>query len=348
MINVGIAGIGFMGWIHYLAYQRVRGVKLAAVCTRDAKKLAGDWRGIKGNFGPPGEQVDLSGVAKYAELDALLADQKIDLVDICLPPDLHCDASIAALRAGKHVLVEKPMGLTAAECQQMVVAAKKAGKLVLCGQVLPFFPEYAHARQAIASGKYGRLLGGHFKRIISDPLWLKDFFDPRRVGGPLVDLHVHDAHLIRMLFGMPTAVVSQGRMRGEVVEFCNTLFHFADPSLVVSASSGVINQQGRGFTHAFEIHLEKATLLYDLAYFAGEPQPRVSPLTILDHKGQAIVPKLVAGDSVTAFEAEIAEVVKSIRTGRPSPILSGELARDAVVLCHKQTESVKQDRLVKV
>ena len=92
MINVGIAGIGFMGWIHYLAYQRVRGVKLAAVCTRDAKKLAGDWRGIKGNFGPPGEQVDLSGAAKYAELDALLADPKIDLVDICLPPDLHCDA----------------------------------------------------------------------------------------------------------------------------------------------------------------------------------------------------------------------------------------------------------------
>ena len=197
-------------------------------------------------------------------------------------------------------------------------------------------------------GFYLRNRRGHFKRIISDPKWLKDFFDPRRVGGPLVDLHVHDAHLIRMLFGMPTAVVSQGRMRGEVVEFCNTLFHFADPSLVVSASSGVINQQGRGFTHAFEIHLEKATLLYDLAYFAGEPQPRVSPLTILDHKGQAIVPKLVAGDSVTAFEAEIAEVVKSIRTGRPSPILSGELARDAVVLCHKQTESVKQDRLVKV
>ena len=152
MINVGIAGIGFMGWMHYLAYQRVRGVNLAAVCTRDAKKLAGDWRGIKGNFGPPGEQVDLSRVAKYAELDALLADPKIDLVDICLPPDLHCDATIVALRAGKHVFVEKPMGLTAAECQRMVAAAKKAGKLVLCGQVLPFFPEYAHARQVIASG----------------------------------------------------------------------------------------------------------------------------------------------------------------------------------------------------
>ena len=47
MINVGIAGIGFMGWIHYLAYQRVRGVKLAAVFSRNKKKLAGDWRGIR-------------------------------------------------------------------------------------------------------------------------------------------------------------------------------------------------------------------------------------------------------------------------------------------------------------
>ena len=48
-----------------------------------------------------------------------------------------------------------------------------------------------------------RLLGGHFLRVISDPLWLKDFYDPHRVGGPLVDLHVHDAHFIRLLFGMP-------------------------------------------------------------------------------------------------------------------------------------------------
>src|SRR5689334_18182512 len=114
MINVGIVGIGFMGLIHYLAYQRVRGAKVAAVVSRDPKKRAGDRRGIKGNFGPEGTKMDLRGVQGYVELNELLADPKIDLVDICLPPALHASAAIAALQAGKHVIVEKPIGLTTA------------------------------------------------------------------------------------------------------------------------------------------------------------------------------------------------------------------------------------------
>ena len=62
MLRVGIVGIGFMGMIHYLAWQRVSGAKVSAIATRDPKKRAGDWTGIKGNFGPPGKQEDLSGI----------------------------------------------------------------------------------------------------------------------------------------------------------------------------------------------------------------------------------------------------------------------------------------------
>jgi predicted dehydrogenase len=346
MIRVAIAGIGFMGWIHYLAYQKLRRVKLVAICTRDEKKLAGDWRGIKGNFGTPGQQVDLSGVARYSSYDQLLADANVDVVDNCLPPHMHADTSIKAFQAGKHVFCEKPMALTAADCGRMLKAADKAERQLLIGHVLPLFPEYAHARKLIDSGKYGKLLGGTFQRIISDPLWLKDFYDPQRVGGPLIDLHVHDAHLIRLLFGMPAAVTSRGRLRGDVVEYCNTLFHFADPKLVVSATSGVINQQGRSFTHGFEIHLEKATLQYEFAAYAD--QPELMPLKVLTNNGKVIRPKLGGADPTDAFVAEIKEVERSIRTGQSSAILSGELARDAIILCHKQTESVKKGRPVNI
>lgn len=346
MLKVGLAGVGFMSWIHYLAYQKVRGVQLAAICSRDAKKRAGDWRGIQGNFGPPGEQIDVSKMRAYASIDELLGDPEIDVVDNCLPPHLHAEVSIRALQAGKHVFVEKPMALTAAECNKMVAAAKKAGKQILVGHVLPYFPEYAHARKLIDSGKYGKAIGGSFKRVISDPLWLKDFYDPQRVGGPLIDLHVHDAHFIRLLFGMPTAVFSQGRMRGEVVEYCNTLFQFADPSLVVNATSGVINQQGRPFTHGYEIHLEKATLHFDFAAFSDAAE--LMPLKIVTSTGKVIRPDLGDGDPVRGFESEIKEVVRSIGSAEPSAILSGELARDAIVLCHKQSESVRRGKLVKV
>lgn len=346
MINVGIAGIGFMGWIHYLAYQRVRGVKLAAVCSRSKKKLAGDWRGIKGNFGPEGTQVDLSGVSGYEDYDQMLADPKIDIIDVCLPPDMHVDAAVKAFKAGKHVFVEKPLALTDAECRRLVQASEKADRQLLVGHVLPFFPEYAHARKLIDSGRYGRAIGGTFKRVISDPLWLKDFYDPQRVGGPLVDLHVHDAHFIRMIFGMPATVSSVGRMRGDVVEYCNTVFGFEDPSLVVGAVSGVINQQGRPFTHGYEIHLERATLQFEFAAFADHPE--TMPLKVLTHTGKVLRPEFKGGDEISGFVEEIKEVAKAIRTGHPSAILSGELARDAVLLCHKQTDSVRRGRPVKI
>ena len=172
MLRVGLVGIGFMGWIHYLSYRKTKGVKLAAVCTRNVKRLAGDWRGIQGNFGPAGEQIDLSAVSKYSDFDELLADVTIDLIDICLPPNLHAEASIAALRAGKHVFVEKPMGLTAAECDRIMGAAEKSKKQVLVGHSLPFLPEYAFARKAIVSGKMDRAdsrvaCGGRCGRDIS-------------------------------------------------------------------------------------------------------------------------------------------------------------------------------------
>src|SRR5436190_20425423 len=162
MLNVGIAGIGFMGMIHYLAYQKIKGAKVHAMCEKDQVRLAGDWRTIKGNFGPVGTQMDLKGIARYEDLDEMFADPKVDLVDICLPPSFHADAAVAALKAGKHVFCEKPIALTAADARRMVNAARSAGKLLMIGHVLAFFPEYAFAYQAVQSGKYGRLLGGHF------------------------------------------------------------------------------------------------------------------------------------------------------------------------------------------
>jgi predicted dehydrogenase len=187
-------------------------------------------------------------------------------------------------------------------------------------------------------------LGGHFKRIISDPQWLPDFYDPKRVGGPVLDLHIHDAHFIRLACGMPRAVFSSGRMRGEVVEFINTQFLFDDEKLAVTAASGVIHQQGRSFTHAFEIYLERATLLYDSAVIGGEPVA-IQPLCVLEHNGRVTRPKL---KPVDAFVAELREVVSAIKAGSGSNVLSGELARDALAICQRETESVRKGVLVKI
>jgi hypothetical protein len=69
MIRIGLVGIGFMGMIHYLAAGHLRGARVTARCSRDRKKLAGDWTGIRGNFGPAGTHMDLGDVRRYEQFD---------------------------------------------------------------------------------------------------------------------------------------------------------------------------------------------------------------------------------------------------------------------------------------
>jgi len=348
MINVGIVGIGFMGMIHYLAYQQVRETRVKAIVSRSPKKRTGDWRGIKGNFGPEGTMMDLGDVACYESLDQLLDDPQVDLVDICLPAVMHADASIRAMRAGKHVLCEKPISISIGNAERMVETAQETRRLLMIAQVLPFFPEYDYIRRIAGQGTYGRLWGGSFKRVIADPIRVREYFDPSVVGGPLIDLHIHDVHFIRLLCGMPVRVYSRGRMRGEVVEFATTDFLFeGEHAPLITAAGGVIGQQGRPFNQAFELYFEDATVLYDYHTLDGESDGSM-PLTVLTRDGKILRPESSSGGPLDAFKAELTEAAGAVENGSPSPLLDGIAARDALLLCHKETESVRTGRFVEI
>ena len=159
MVKIAIVGVGFMGMIHYLAAARASGAKVVALCSRDPEKLAGDWTGIQGNFGPKGTQMDLSGVSCYQDFAAMLHDPQVDLVDVCVPNEAHGRMAIQALKAGKHVLVEKPIALDPAEADEMLAAAAAAKKLLMVGHVLPFFPSLpsrSKPSSPAVTGLYGR------------------------------------------------------------------------------------------------------------------------------------------------------------------------------------------------
>src|SRR5687768_7045637 len=188
MVRVGIAGIGFMGVTHYKAYASVPGAEVAAIFTRDEKKLAGDWTNVRGNFGGAGGQQDLTGIEKYRSFDAMLGDPSLDMIDLCLPSYLHRDLAIQALEAGKHVLVEKPIALNVEDADAMIAAAERTGRLLMVAQVLRFWPEFSAIKDLLDSGEYGPLRGAHFKRVISRPKWSGDdwFSDPAKTGGAVV------------------------------------------------------------------------------------------------------------------------------------------------------------------
>jgi predicted dehydrogenase len=329
-----------MGRVHFLAARGLVDARVAAICSRDPAKRAGDWRDTRGNFGPEPGHVDLTGVKTYEQLDHLLADPDIDLIDVCTVTDQHAPIAIAALAAGKHVLVEKAIALSPEDADKMLEAATRAGKLLMVAHVLPFFPQFRFAARAISGGQYGKLLAAHFKRVIAKPDWSADIGDAAKTGGPAVDLHIHDTHFIGLVCGVPREVFSVGTVEGGAVTFLTTSYLYGPGGPAVTCSSGALSMSGRPFAHGYEIYLERATLLYD----SGG-----TPLTLLTADGKVTRPELAGGsDPLSAFTDELQAAVNGVSSGSEPDLLGGKLARDALVLCHREIESVKSGKPVAV
>lgn len=340
MTRIGLIGIGFMGMTHFEGARKLKGGRITAIATRDPKKLAGDWTGIQGNFGPRGRHIDLSRIKKYSDHHALLSDPDIDLIDICLPTDQHEKVVLEALAAGKHTLVEKSIALDVKAADRMVAAAAKAKRMLMVAHVLPFVPEFRFVEECIRSGKYGKVRSAHFRRVISKPDWSRDMADLRKTGGPGIDLHIHDNHFIGLVCGVPKAVFSRGILEQGFVQYVSTQYLYEDLEKTVSCISGGISAKGLAFAHGFEINLERATLLYDFSTLGGEPVLN-RPLTLITADGKVTNPKLKGGaDWCSAFTAELQAAVDALPAGREPPLLSGTLARDALKLCYLEAKSI--------
>ncbi len=204
MIRIGIVGLGFMGMIHYYGSRNLKGAKVTAICTRDPKKRAGDWRSIRGNFGPRGSKEDLSGIKQYATIDEMVADPDIDLLDICLPSDLHRPAVVAGLKAGKHVLVEKPLTATSDEGRELIRIAEANDRILMVGHVFEYNSTVQALKDLIDSGELGEIYYLHFERTNLGPV--------RTDVNALWDLASHDVSIMCYLLGRaPTEVTASGR-----------------------------------------------------------------------------------------------------------------------------------------
>ena len=145
----------------------------------------------------------------HGSYEALLADPDIDAVYIPLPNHLHVEWSIAALRAGKHVLCEKPMALTAADAERLAAEAEAAGRLLVEAFMYRHHPAWITARRLVSSGRIGQLVAvdSWFSYYLPDP---SDIRNVREWGGGgLWDIGCYSVNLSRMLFGEePTAVTA--------------------------------------------------------------------------------------------------------------------------------------------
>lgn len=196
MINAAILGGGFMGATHGAGFSALgERVRVKTVASRDserARKLASD--------------LD---AAFTTDVDGVIADAEIDLVDVCLPTELHRDVTEAALAAGKHVLLEKPIALTLEDADAIVAAAAAADGQLMIGLVLRFFPEYVAIGELVASGELGAPLAASAYRLSQPADWNDWMADPTRSGGTPVDLMVHDFDQLNSLMGEPARVFAR-------------------------------------------------------------------------------------------------------------------------------------------
>jgi predicted dehydrogenase len=209
-VRIGVLGLGFMGSTHLQGILRIPGLELAAVMDADPKRRSGDLSGIQGNLGGPGQQLDLAGVARYGTVAEILADSSVEAVDICLPTNSHAPAAIEALRAGKHVLVEKPMALDDGSSALILAEAARAGRVLMVAQVLRFFPAYRALYDLVRSERLGAVRSALFRRRTAAPTWGPWEFDKTMSGGGVFDLLIHDVDQALWLFGAPEAISATG------------------------------------------------------------------------------------------------------------------------------------------
>lgn len=209
-MKIGVLGLGFMGRIHLGAYRGIPEAEIVAVASSDDRKLSGDLGLAKGNLGPQSDLINFNGVSRYRTAQELFADRQVEAVDLCVPTYVHASLAKAALQAGKHVLVEKPMALSSEECQIMIDVAQKCKKVLMVAHVVRYWPAYVMALNLVRSGKFGRLKSAFFRRECAAPTWSNWMMDRSKSGGGVFDLLIHDIDYCIYLLGKPKAIKATG------------------------------------------------------------------------------------------------------------------------------------------
>ncbi len=252
-MRTAVVGLGVMGRTHANAMKRLPDAELACIVDVDPAKRE---RGAA-DFGVP----------TYDSLEAALAAEKLDMVNITLPTYLHSGAAVQALEAGLHVLCEKPMAIDVEQCQAMIEAARKAGKQLMIAQVLRFWPEYIKLKEIIDGGEYGALRAIHCTRLSGPPLWSWDnwLMDAKRSGGALLDLHVHDIDWINCLLGRPKAVFASSVHIEKFGGWAHTFANYSYDGVTATAEGGWAMPGSFGFVMAFRALLDGAVVTYSSA-----------------------------------------------------------------------------------
>lgn len=251
------------------------------------------------------------GVRIYSDYQSLVDDPEIEAIYNPLPNSLHAQWTIKALLAGKHVLCEKPLAVTASEGALMIEAARNSGKLLMEAFMYRFHPQLIWALEQIRSGRLGeiRLVRSSFFFNILFPLRHNDIrLQPQLAGGSLMDVGCYPINFCRAVYGHPPVAVAAriyAPEPGAVEHTATAVLDFGEGRFgQISSAFGLPTRQ------AAEVIGEQGSLSLSLPFVTGVHETEV----ILNLEGQTIHQKIQPAD---AYRLEVEHFSACVSTGTP-------------------------------
>jgi predicted dehydrogenase len=328
MVRVAVLGAGFMGGTHARAYAAMPDADVAAVFapSRDrgeplAQEIGSRWTD---------------------DLPALLTDSSVEAVDICLPTPQHREVAEAALAAGKHVLLEKPIALSLEDARALVQANEETDRVFMIAHVLRFWPEYVEIARRVATGELGAPRSGFASRRQPFPAWSALFSRSDLTGGAVIDMMIHDYDALNWIFGAPRAVTARGihNTRSGGFDQVQVLIDFGDGASAL-VDGGMMMPESYPFSSRLEVLCEQGAMEY--AFRAGgrsvEMGGGINELMLFPNQGD---PLLLAPAQVDPYAAECNYFVDAIRHGSAADRATPADALQALAVSLAARESLER------
>ena len=292
-LRIGIIGCGGIGRTHLAAWIDA-GYTPVALC--DAVPGAAD------------ALVGTTGATAYTDVAQMLATAQLDIVSICTPPTSHCALTIQALEAKAHVLVEKPMAPTVAECNAMIAAADRANRLLSVGFCHRYQPQIVALKQALHDGLIGTpmMFRNRFAGVMPDvdQRW---FSDPALAGGGVImDTCVHSVDLFRFFFGDVRRVQASATTRATEL----------GPALRVEDTAIITLTSLDGVLGVIEASWRTAPGVWAVTVFGttGALTMNYNTMQLVHQNAEGVATTLPIPDA-DRFSAEVAHFAACVQTG---------------------------------
>jgi len=331
-LRAGVIGLGMMGRNHVRVWDEATdGVELVAVADPDSRAVRAATSGRRARG--------------FDDPDRMLAEEELDLVSIVAPTSLHLPVTLAALRAGVHVLVEKPIAATREEALEMMRAADDAGRLLTVGHIERFNPAIRELKRRLDDEELGRIFQISATRLGPFPARIRDV-------GVVVDLAPHDLDIFRYLLGVePVRLHAETarRIHTEHEDLFNGTIAFANGVIGILDINWLTPTKRRLLSITGERGMYLADYIAQDLTFIANPD---ADATWINRGAGASVTSVAEGEmtrrSIRREEplvVELREFARAVREGGPSPVDPHD-AMVALLLARKMVDAALSGQVV--